>query len=127
MKTTKRKTKTVEKATPAEAETLASASASESASRARVIALASHCTVKDAAALKLDLCAIADEADVTLDVGAVERIDTATMQLLCAFVRDRSLREQKVTWKGESECWRNAVRVLGAGELLGYDVRGAHS
>ncbi len=83
------------------------------------VTLASHCTVKDAAALKLDLCAIAELADVTIDVAAIERIDTATMQLLCAFVRDRAERKCKVLWKGDSVSWREAVRLLGTAELLG--------
>lgn len=118
MKTTKRKSKTVEK-------TRASAAAEPAvpvpaASGAREIVLSSHCTIKDAAALKLELSAKADEAaDVTLDVGSIERIDTATMQLLCAFVRDRARRDRKVIWKGDSQVWRDAVRLLGASTVLG--------
>ncbi len=87
--------------------------------RSSTVTLASHCTVKDAAALKLDLCAIAELADVTIDVAAIERIDTATMQLLCAFARDRAERKCKVLWKGDSVSWREAVRLLGTAELLG--------
>lgn len=113
MKTTKRKSRTAGK-TPAPAE------ATPKAAPERVLALSSHCTIKDAAALKGDLSAIANEpVDVTLDVGSVERIDTATMQLIYAFVRDRAQRDQKVLWKGESQSWGEAVRLLGAGALLG--------
>lgn len=76
--------------------------------------------MKDAAALKAQLCKLAnDAAAVTLDIGAIERIDTATMQLLCAFARDRGARDQKVILKGESLSWREAVRLLGVTELLG--------
>lgn len=118
MKTTKRKSKTAGKtATPAEA-TL------QAAAPERVLALSSHCTIKDAAALQGDLRALANEPVVTLDVGSVERIDTATMQLIYAFARDRAQREQKILWKGESQSWRDAVRLLGAGALL---VEGAQS
>jgi len=117
MKTTKRKSKTLEKTRTPAAEPAAPAPA---ASGEREIVLLSHCTIKDAAALKLELSAKADEAgDVTLDVGSIERIDTASMQLLCAFVRDRARRDRKVIWKGESQVWRDAVRLLGAGALLG--------
>jgi ABC-type transporter Mla MlaB component len=90
-----------------------------------VVVLAANCSVKDAAALKISLCAIANEStEVTLDVSAVERVDTATMQLLCAFVRDRSGRNQSVAWRGESQALQDAVRLLGVGELLGFESKG---
>jgi ABC-type transporter Mla MlaB component len=117
MKTTKRKSKTATKTSAPGAEAQASAQASSTAVPA--LALASHCTVKDAAAMKLDLCALVGAEQVTLDVSAVERIDTSAMQLLCAFALDRAARNQKITWKGESTGWREAVRLLGASELLG--------
>jgi ABC-type transporter Mla MlaB component len=135
MRTTKRKSKTAAKtAVPAAevsapvAEVKADAKVSVApaaapvakGATAAVIALASHCTVKDAAALKVRLCERAgDSADVIVDVGAIERIDTSTMQLLCAFVRDRASRKQNVVWQGESQSWREALRLLGGRELFG--------
>ena len=114
MKTTKRKSKSVQKS-PARAAKPAATAPSE-----RVLTLSSHCTIKDAAALKRDLCAIAEEpGEVTLDVSSIERIDTPSMQLLCAFARERAQRDQKVIWKGESQSWREAVRLLGTSTLLG--------
>jgi ABC-type transporter Mla MlaB component len=93
-----------------------------------IVVLAANCSVKDAAALKTSLCAIAGEStDVTLDVSAVERVDTATMQLLCAFVRDRIGRQQNITWRGESQALRDAVRLLGVGALLGFESAGFES
>jgi ABC-type transporter Mla MlaB component len=90
-----------------------------------IVVLGSNCSVKDAAALKTSLCAFSNRSDaVTLDVSAVERVDTATMQLLCAFVRDRSGRKQSVTWRGESAALQDAVRLLGVGELLGLETKG---
>ena len=41
-------------------------------------------------------------APVSLEVGNVERVDTSTMQLLCAFVRDRAAHQRKVEWLGDS-------------------------
>src|SRR5687767_10506635 len=103
MKTSKRKSKTANKlAEPEVSETVAvrSEAAASGAMSTSALALASHCTIKDAAALKLDLCAMAHEdGDVSIDVAAVERIDTSTMQLLCAFVHDRMERKQKVLFK----------------------------
>lgn len=90
-----------------------------------IVVLASNCSVKDAAALKNSLCAFSNHGDaVTLDVSAVERVDTATMQLLCAFVRDRGGRNQSVTWRGESAALQDAVRLLGVGALLGLETKG---
>jgi ABC-type transporter Mla MlaB component len=86
-----------------------------------VIVLAANCSVKDAAALKSSLCAVANEsAAVTLDTSAVERVDTATMQLLCAFVRDRSARNQSVVWRGVSQALNDAMRLLGVAAMLGF-------
>ncbi len=91
-----------------------------------LIVLAASCSVKDAAALKTSLCAVANEGGaVTLDASAVERVDTATMQLLCAFVRDRSARNQSVVWRGQSQALQDAVRLLGVGALLNLDATGA--
>jgi ABC-type transporter Mla MlaB component len=87
-----------------------------------VVVLSANCSVKDAAALKVSLCAVAKEsAAVTLDTSAVERVDTATMQLLCAFVRDRSSRNQGIVWRGKSQALSDAVRLLGVGVLLALD------
>jgi ABC-type transporter Mla MlaB component len=85
-----------------------------------VIVLAANCSVKDAASLKTSLCAVANEsAAVTLDASAVERVDTATMQLLCAFARDRNARKQSIVWRGQSQALHDAIRLLGVGSLLG--------
>jgi ABC-type transporter Mla MlaB component len=90
-----------------------------------IVVLASNCSVKDAAALKTSLRALAHESTpVTLDASAVERVDTATMQLLCAFVRDRIGRKQSVSWRGESQALQDAVRLLGVGALLGFEAKG---
>jgi ABC-type transporter Mla MlaB component len=83
------------------------------------IVLASNCNVKDAGELKQSLCHYLDDvAPVALDVGKVERVDTSTMQLLCAFVRDRTARDRKVEWVGDSRVIRDAARLLGVETLL---------
>lgn len=85
------------------------------------IVLASHCSVKDATTLKASLSAAFGMSDeVTLDVAAIERIDTATVQLLCAFVRDRAASGQAVAWRGESTTFSDAVRLLGVGSMLSF-------
>ena len=83
------------------------------------IVLASNCNVKDAGELKQSLCHYLDDvAPVALDVGKVERVDTSTMQLLCAFVRDRTARDRKVEWVGDLSVIGEAARLLGVDALL---------
>ena len=83
------------------------------------IVLASNCNVKDAGELKQSLCHYLDDgAPVALDVGKVERVDTSTMQLLCAFVRERTARDRKIEWVGDSSVIRDAARLLGIEQIL---------
>ena len=84
-----------------------------------MIVLASNCNVKDAGELKQTLSLHLDAAaPVTLDVGSVERVDTSTMQVLCAFVRDRSALQRKVEWHGDASVVRDAARLLGVESML---------
>ena len=90
------------------------------------VVLASHCAVKDAVALKTLLSAVAAEAlPVILDIGNVQRVDTATVQLLCVFAKDRRARGLKIEWRGASAVFEEAVKLLGVGLLLGFPDAGA--
>ena len=83
------------------------------------VALASNCNVKDAAELKQSLCHyVADSAPVAIEAGKVERVDTSTMQLLCAFVRDRAAQQRTVEWTGDTRVIRDAARLLGVESML---------
>lgn len=84
-----------------------------------VVRLDSNCTVKDAAALKQSLCAVLNnEAAVIIDVGSVERIDTAAIQVLCAFVRQRAADAHAVIWQGIPTTLREAAGLLGVSDML---------
>ncbi|HEY7639224.1 MAG TPA: STAS domain-containing protein [Steroidobacteraceae bacterium] len=84
-----------------------------------MIVLASNCNVKDAAELQQMLCLHLDQpTPVTVDVGSVERVDTSTMQVLCAFVRDRSAQQRQVEWLGDARILRDAARLLGVEAML---------
>jgi len=81
--------------------------------------LSASCTVRDCIALKsalLDM--LMDPQPVTIDVRAVERIDTAALQLLCAFVRDRKAAGGQVLWAGSTESFSEAIRLLGLQKAL---------
>jgi len=89
------------------------------ATPAETISLSSNCTVKDATALKGALLQALDAPEaVAIDAKSVERIDTATVQLLCAFVRDRAARNLSVTWSGAPQPLLDAARLLGVSSLL---------
>jgi ABC-type transporter Mla MlaB component len=55
---------------------------------------------------------------VAIDIGKVERVDTSTIQLLCAFVRERAAQQLAVEWIGDAHVIRDAARLLGVEELL---------
>jgi anti-anti-sigma regulatory factor len=81
--------------------------------------LSASCTVRDCVALKsalLDL--LMDPQPVTINVSAVERIDTAALQLLCAFVRDRHAAGGQVLWTACTESFSEAIRLLGLQKVL---------
>ena len=86
------------------------------------LALNSDCTLAEADSLKTALAALLEAPQtVTLDAGAVQRIDTAALQLLGAFVRDRRLGGRSVAWRGAAQALEPAARLLGMEGILGFD------
>ena len=84
-----------------------------------LVSLFSNSTVKDAAALKGTLEQVLEApGSVTIDAKSVERIDTAVIQVLCAFVRDRAARNLAIEWRGTPQPLLDAARLLGVGALL---------
>lgn len=89
------------------------------AAGASTLALPAECTLADAETLKMRLTALLKSVrPVTVDVRGVRRIDTASMQLLAAFARDRRLSELPVRMSGDSAVFDEAARLLGLRELL---------
>jgi ABC-type transporter Mla MlaB component len=83
------------------------------------LALAAECTVSDAGFLKERLTALLDEPQaVTLDVTALQRIDTAGLQVITAFVRERAGHGRPVEWHGTAPVLATAARLLGLTSLL---------
>jgi phospholipid transport system transporter-binding protein len=83
------------------------------------------CTVRESAMLRADLLSLLSADEVTLDVGAVERIDTAALQIVFAFVRDRRIAGAAVNWSGDSEGFSEAARLVGLDSMLGVHANGA--
>ncbi|MDA8348001.1 MAG: STAS domain-containing protein [Pseudomonadota bacterium] len=87
--------------------------------RRNLLVLQAECTLTDAAELKSALCRLSDhDGTVTLDAAAVERIDTAALQLLAAFVRDRRLAGAALQWRAVSPAVHSAARLLGMDTML---------
>ena len=84
-----------------------------------LLTLTAECTVAEAEALKSQLMRRLDESGpVTVDVSALQRIDTAGLQLLAAFVRDRRTAGRKVEWHGRAAALDAAVGLLGLHDML---------
>ena len=83
------------------------------------LALAAECTVSDALSLKERLAGLLDDPQaVTLDISALQRIDTAGMQVITAFVRERTGHGRQVEWQGTAPVLAAAARLLGLTSLL---------
>jgi len=86
--------------------------------------LEANCTVRDAARLKEALLEMQETPDVvTLDVTDVERVETASLQVLCAFVMSRRAAGRAVRWQGGSTALTQAAQLSGLSALL--DLEGA--
>ncbi len=90
------------------------------APRKGTFALAAECTVAESTTLRTKLSRLLDwPAAVTLDVAALQRIDTAGMQLIAAFVRERGSHGRQVQWRGTTPTFASAARLLGLASVLG--------
>jgi anti-anti-sigma regulatory factor len=111
----------MKKRTSAPAKKKRSAPAPKRASTTKVgaLSLPAECTTADAEALKARLQKlVAHSGAVTLDRSAVQRVDTATLQMLAAFVRDRRADGLAVEWSGEAAAFTSAASLLGLASLL---------
>jgi ABC-type transporter Mla MlaB component len=82
-------------------------------------AVAAECTVADASSLKTGLAKLLEESGiVTLDVSAVQRIDTAGLQVIATFIREREAHGRQVQWRGHAPALSAAANLLGLAALL---------
>ncbi|MBW4052955.1 MAG: STAS domain-containing protein [Proteobacteria bacterium] len=83
------------------------------------LTLAAECTVAEADALQSQLARrLQEPGAVTVDVSALQRIDTAGLQLLAAFVRDRRTAGRAVKWRGRAAALDSAASLLGVNDML---------
>jgi ABC-type transporter Mla MlaB component len=85
----------------------------------KTLRLEAQCTIARASAVKARLARLlAHPGSVALDAGSVERIDTACLQLLAAFVRERRAAERPVAWSKASAELLDCARLLGLSAVL---------
>ena len=80
----------------------------------QTIRLPASASVGECAALKLLLLELVRSGDsVVIDVTDVASIDTATLQVLFVFSRERHAKVLSTIWQGDSPTFRNAATALG--------------
>lgn len=90
-------------------------------------ALGADCTIEHAPVLHKRLAkVVANRACVTLDLGEVRRCDTAGLQVLVAFVRERREAGRDVELKDAPDAFLSAARLLGLSDVLGLTAPDAH-
>ena len=117
------------KAAPARRPATSSKASTKAATKARKTAttvLGAECTIEHAPTLHEQLAkVIADHACVTLDFSAVQRCDTAGLQLLAAFLRERREAGLDVELTGTSDNFMTTAGVLGLAAMFGPE--GGHA
>ncbi len=83
-----------------------------------MVALPVDCRMSTQAGLMAELLRALDERLIVLDGQAVERIDTAALQLLALFRREVGVRGGTVSWREPSAALHEAANLLGLGTLL---------
>jgi len=56
--------------------------------------------------------------NIVLNASQVERVDTAALQVLGAFIQDANAREQSVQWEETTEALCQSAALLGLSEAL---------
>ena len=90
------------------------------------IVLAKRATIGKIEELQEQLSAALDQkSDVEIDASNVEAVDTASLQLLVAFVNSRWKQEKSVVWKEPSDEFISRTGLTGLTEVLGIQSAGA--
>jgi anti-anti-sigma regulatory factor len=82
--------------------------------------LEASCTLRDSIDMQFQLLAVDfGDSDVLVDGGAVERIDTAGLQMLVSFAKHQASRGKPVRWTAASAELTRGSQLLGLDDLLG--------
>ncbi len=97
---------------------VAASAASAKDDATAVVQLPADCRLAAQAALKTQLEEVLHQGEIVLDVEALERVDTAALQLLVLFRRELESRGGKLGWRGANVVLDEAAGLLGLEQLL---------
>lgn len=103
------------RADQAPAATPADAAASDAT---RVVCLPADCRLAAQAALKSELEQVLQHGDIVIEAQALERVDTAALQLLVLFRRELEQNGGALAWRGTNDVLREAAALLGLEQSL---------
>jgi phospholipid transport system transporter-binding protein len=88
-----------------------------------LVKLPAECLIGSLDGLRAQLLErVAIETPVSFDAAAVERIDTAALQLLAAFTRDRRAAGLQVEWRAVTGALSDAASLLNLTSVLALDA-----
>lgn len=89
----------------------------------RPLALPAECVIASAPELRATLLKrLTDDGNVRIDARAVRRVDTASLQVLAAFARDRRADGLPFEWLGVPACLADAATLLDLTTALGFQA-----
>jgi len=83
-----------------------------------VVCLPADCRLAAQPALKAELEQVLQRGEIVLDAGALERVDTAALQLLLLFRRELEHHGGALAWRGTNEVLHEAAALLGLEQSL---------
>lgn len=99
-------------------EAAAPATIATSGATSGVIELPEQCLLRDAVEYRQRFVDCVDAESVTVDVGAVDRVDTAFIQVLVSFARTRVAAKRPITWQRVTSEFVASARLLGVQTTL---------
>jgi len=91
---------------------------SDAAKGAVRVGMPSDFRIAEVTDMHRQLSAALDASEIVLDGGAVDRVDTAALQLLVVFQHEARKRGNTVQWVGASAPLHDAASQLGLAEVL---------
>ncbi len=65
------------------------------------------------------LSLLAEDKQVSFDCSKIERIDTAALQMLCAFARESDIHGFTIVWDKTSDIFVHNARLIGLAGIMG--------
>jgi ABC-type transporter Mla MlaB component len=67
------------------------------------------------------LSGLAEGHDIQFNVSNIERIDAASLQMICAFSKEVKKAGHILSWQGASEAFVRSVNILGLATLINME------